>query len=144
MGQKTRGIYVGKDGLWEVDKWKWSTRFRQCGFPSFDEAERWLIKELGAAREVVVHGKRNTHTFDQAAGHYVGLSAKKASIETEIYMLKSVMPYIGALELHQVHDGTLAPFKSKRLEEGMAHKTINLALGVVRRILNLAASKLAG
>jgi integrase len=29
----------------------------------------------------------------------------------------------------------------KRLAEGRAHKTINLALGVVRRILNLAATK---
>ena len=51
MGQNTRGIYPEKNGLWQVDKWKRGTRFRQRGFTSFDEAERWLIKELGAARE---------------------------------------------------------------------------------------------
>jgi integrase len=50
------------------------------------------------------------------------------------------MPYIGKLDLRQVHDGTLAPFQTARLAEGRAHKTINLALGVVRRILNLAAT----
>lgn len=140
MGQKTRGIYPDDNGLWQVDKWKWSTRFRQRGFESFDEAERWLIKRLGEKRETVLHGQRTSHTFDQAAAHYVSLYADKASIETEIYMLKNVMPHIGKLELHQVHDGVLAPFTTKRLEEGRAHKTVNLALGVVRRILNLAAT----
>ncbi|MEI8327308.1 MAG: hypothetical protein WCH44_18465, partial [Betaproteobacteria bacterium] len=131
MGQETRGIYPDGNGLWQVDKWKWNTRFRQRGFESLDEAERWLIKQLGMMRETVVHGRRTTYTFDQAAAHYVGLHTEKASIETEIFMLKSVMPHIGTLDLHQVHDGTLVPFKTKRLEEGRSHKTINLALGVV-------------
>lgn len=38
-----------------------------------------------------------------------------------------------------MHDGTLAPYTTARLADGRAHKTVNLALGVVRRILNLAA-----
>lgn len=140
MGQNTRGIYPDENGLWQVDKWKRSTRFRQRGFESFDEAERWLIKQLADQREVLVHGQRATYTFDQAAAHYISLHEQKASLETEIFMLQSVMPFIGSLELHQVHDGTLAPYKTKRLEDGRAHKTINLALGVVRRILNLSAT----
>jgi len=140
MGQNTRGIYPDENGLWQVDKWKRGTRFRQRGFESFDEAERWLIKQLAEQREVLVHGQRATYTFDQAAAHYVSLHEQKASLETEIFMLQSVMPFIGSLELHQVHDGTLAPYKTKRLKDGRAHKTINLALGVVRRILNLAAT----
>lgn len=140
MGQNTRGIYPEENGLWQVDKWKRGTRFRQRGFESFDEAERWLITQLAGQREVLVHGQRVTYTFNQAAAHYVGLHEQKASLETEIYMLESVMPYIGNLELHQVHDGTLVPFKTARLAEGRAHKTVNLALGVVRRILNLAAT----
>ena len=140
MGQNTRGIYPEDNGLWQVDKWKRGTRFRQRGFESFDEAERWLITQLADQREVLVHGQRATYTFDQAAAHYIGLHEHKASLETEIFMLTSVMPYIGKLELHQVHDGTLAPYQTARLAEGRAHKTINLALGVVRRILNLAAT----
>ena len=140
MGQNTRGIYPDQNGLWQIDRSKWGTRFRQRGFKSYDEAERWLIQALGELRETVVHGKRTTYTFDQAAAHYVSLHAEKASIETEIYMLQGVMPYIGKLDLHQVHDATLLPFKNERLKEGRAHKTVNLALGVVRRILNLAAT----
>lgn len=140
MGQTTRGIYPEKNGLWQVDKWKWGTRFRQCGFQSFDAAESWLIRQLNEKREAMLHGTRIGRTFDQAAAHYITLNEAKASLETEIYMLNSVMPHIGTLELHQVHDGTLAPYKTKRLEEGRSHKTVNLALGVVRRILNLAAT----
>ena len=139
MGQNTRGIYPEENGLWQVDKCKRGTRFRQRGFESFDEAERWLITQLSGQREVVVHGQRATYTFNQASAHYISLNGNKVSLENEIHLLKGVMPYIGTLLLHQVHDGSLASFRTARLENGYAHKTINLALGVVRQILNLAA-----
>lgn len=141
MGQKMRGIYPDeKNGTWEIDKWWRGTRFRQRGFLNFEEAESWLIAELGQLRAVKVHGQREVRTFDDAAAHYLTVQQDKKSIVTETYMLTSVMPTIGQLELHQIHDGTLAPFVAARLKAGRSHKTINLALGVVRRILNLAAS----
>ena len=95
---------------------------------------------MSERRGEIVHGTRTERTFNQAAGHYLLAHQDKASIETEIYMLNSVMPYIGTLALPQVHDSTLAPFVNARLEDEISHKTINLALGVVRRILNLAAA----
>ena len=53
MGQNTRGIYPNKsNNTWEVDKWWRGERFRQRGFVSFEEADRWLIKQLAEAREV--------------------------------------------------------------------------------------------
>jgi hypothetical protein len=48
-------------------------------------------------------------------------------------------PMIGDLDLLQVHIGTLQEFIAKRRAEGVKTKTLNAALGVVRRILNLAA-----
>lgn len=139
MGQSMRGILPDGDG-WQVDKWWKGTRLRQRGFLSFEEAERWLIKRLDELREVHLHGERPDKTFNQAAAHYVLKHADKVSLETEIYMLESVMPFIGSLLLPQIHDGTLAPYVQHRLGEGLANKTVNLALGVVRRILNLAAT----
>ena len=139
MGTRTSGIYSDQDGTWQVDKWKFNRRFRRRGFPNFDEAEAWLIKQLGEAREVVLHGERVKRTFNEAATYYLALAEKKASIETEISLLKGLMPYIGHLRIEQIHDGTLAEFVAVRLSEGRKHKTINLALAVVRHILNLAS-----
>ena len=63
----------------------------------------------------------------------------KPSIETETYLLQSLMPHIGSMDLRKIHDGTLAGYVAARLEAGRAHKTINLGLGLVRHILNLAS-----
>jgi integrase len=48
-------------------------------------------------------------------------------------------PYIGNLTLRQVHMGTLQPFIAAKRQQGRKNKSINLALAVVRRILNLSA-----
>ncbi len=99
-----------------------------------------MIRKLGEKRSEVVHGTRAVRTFDAAAAHYLRTHMDKVSIKTEAILLAGIMQFIGHLQLHQVHDSTLAPFTSARLAAGRAHKTINLALGVVRRILNLASS----
>ena len=89
---------------------------------------------------MVVHGARPLRLFDEVAAHYLLKYQDKPSIVTETYLLRSVMPSIGNLSIQQVHDGTLAPFVAARLAAKKSHKTINLALGVVRHILNLAAT----
>jgi integrase len=139
MGQKSTGVY-GAGNEWEVDKWYGGTRLRKRGFVSYEEAEGWLIQQLGDLRALELYGQRPDRIFDGVAAHYLVTSQDKASIATEAILLAGVMPYIGQLTLPQIHDGTLAPFVAARLADGIAHKTINLALGVVRRILNLAAS----
>ena len=141
MGQSTRGIYPNKsNNTWEVDKWWRGERLRQRGLASYEEAERWLIKQLADRREVVLHGERPRRVFMAATAHYLRSHQDKVSIKTEAFLLDSIMPFIGQLELAQIHDATLAPYIAARKKEGRANKTINLALGVVRRILNLAAS----
>ena len=90
MGQNTRGIYPNKsNNTWEVDKWWRGERFRQRGFVSFEEADRWLIKQLAEAREVVLHGARKARIFDSVAAHYLMTNREKASLETEAFLLKS-------------------------------------------------------
>lgn len=141
MGRKTGGIYPGENGTWQVDRWWKSTRLRQRGFVSFEEAEQWLIKRLEGLRATTLHGEREMRQFDQVAAHYLLESSAKTSIVTETYLLKSMMPAIGSIAINQLHDGTLAPYVKARLAAGKSHKTINLGLGVVRRILKLASTK---
>lgn len=140
MGHKATGIYPGENGTWQVDKWWRKDRLRHRGFASFEEAERWLIKQLEQRRAAAVHGERSERSFNEAAGYYLIKHQDKVSIETETYLLQGVMPYIGELLLPQVHDEALAPYVATRLAEGRSHKTVNLALGIVRRIVNLAAT----
>jgi integrase len=49
--------------------------------------------------------------------------------------------FIGELALKHVHMGSLQTFITRRRSDGVKTKTINCALGVVRRVLNLAASE---
>lgn len=55
--------------------------------------------------------------------------------------LEQLDPFIGHVPLDAIHDGTLAPFIRARQAAGRKNKTINLALGVVRHVLNLAARR---
>lgn len=99
-----------------------------------------MIRQLGDLRALKLLGERPARIFEGVAAHYLLTHQDKASIATEAFLLIGVMPYIGQLQLPQVHDATLKPYVDARLKDGIAHKTINLALGVVRRILNLCAT----
>lgn len=65
----------------------------------------------------------------------------KRSILDDASRLKGLMPFIGNLPLHQIHDGTLATYVDDCIEKGLKKKTINNGLEVVRRILNRAARR---
>lgn len=138
MGKKTSGIYQRKHGKWVVDKYVDGVRLYES-FDTFEDAEAWLTRELEALRKRRVHGAQPQITFNQAAGRFIEDNRHLASIESYAYHLKAVMPFIGNLMLEQVHSGTLQPFVDARLKGGASHKTINLSLAAVRRVLNLAA-----
>lgn len=138
MGRKQSGIYQDSSKKWCVDKVYKGTRLRER-FGNLEEAENWLIRQLEILRQANLFGVRKKRTFNEAAAKYLVDHQDKVSIETDIYLLKSLIPFVGNLTLDNIHDATLAPYVSKRLKDGRAHKTINLALQTVSRILNLAA-----
>lgn len=138
MGRSQTGIHQDKHGNWCVDRIYKGTRLRNR-FESFEEAEGWLIFQLEKLRQIHLYGVRPKRTFDEAASKYLLDHQEKVSLQQDIYQLERLMPFIGKLTLDQIHDGTLAPFIKDRKTKGLAHKTINLGLGLVRRILNLAA-----
>ena len=138
MGRRQNGFYQDKQGMWCVDKVYRGTRLRER-FQSHQEAENWLIRQLEMLRQSHLFGVRRNWTFNEAAAKYLLDHPEKVSLKTDIFLLESIMPYIGKLTLDQIHDGTLAPYIKKRKSDGRANKTINLGLGLVRRILNLAS-----
>lgn len=138
MGRSQSGIHQDKQGFWCVDRIYKGSRLRNR-FESFEEAESWLIFQLEQLRKIHLYGIRPKRTFDEAAAKYLLDHQEKVSLQQDIYQLERLMPFIGKLTLDQIHDGTLAPFIKDRKANRLAHKTINLGLGLVRRILNLAA-----
>ena len=138
MGRSQTGIHQDKQGFWWVDRVYKGTRLRNR-FQSFEEAESWLIFQLEQLRNAHMYGTRPKRTFDEASAKYLMDHQEKVSLKLDIYQLERLMPFIGNLTLEQIHDATLAPFIKDRKDHGLSHKTINLGLGLVRRILNLAA-----
>ena len=109
-------------------KSRWKTECHDCEF----------ARHL---RQSHLFGVRAKRTFDDAAAKYLLDHQDKVSIESDIYHLERLMPYIGQYTLDQIHDGTLEVFVRDRKARGLANKTINLGLTLVRRMLNLAARK---
>ncbi len=130
-----------RGGVWHIDKQiKGYGRLRESsGTTNLKEAERYLIHRLEEIRLAEVYGVRPTRTFEQAAVKYLEEYRYKRSIERDVIALKIVMPYIGQLPLDRVHNDALAKFKQDRRRAGRMSGTINKELGIVRRILNLAA-----
>ena len=141
MGRQQDGIYRDRQGNWWVDKVYRGTRLRQCFGQNLEEAQSWLIHQLEQLRQSHLFGVRAKRTFDDAAAKYLLDHQDKVSIESDIYHLERLMPYIGQYTLDQIHDGTLEAFVRDRKARGLANKTINLGLTLVRRMLNLAARK---
>jgi integrase len=134
-----------RHGIWHIDKrYKYFSggRLQQStgfGEKDLEKAEAYLVHQMETARLAAQDGKRPDRTFQQAATKYLLENTHKASIGVDGYHLEQLMPFIGQLALKQVHDGTLAGFIKARKQQGVKQKSINNALGVVRRILNLAA-----
>lgn len=84
-------------------------------------------------------GVRPKRIFREAATKFLEENLHLASIGDYAMHLKQLDPFIGELPLENVHLGTLQPFIEARRKQGIKTKSINLALSVVRRILNLAA-----
>lgn len=138
MGKKSAGIYQNSSGRWEVDRIVGGVRLHQR-FDCYQDAEAWLTRRLEELRLRRVHGTAPQFLFHQAAGKFLRENLDLASIESYGYHLKPVMPFIGELPLEDIHADTLQAFVNARLAEGRSHKTINLSLAAVRRVLNLAS-----
>lgn len=156
MGRtRTRGISLETDGSRTVNKvWRGERIFARLGQVSQEEAERWLAAEV-ASREAGRARRGSARAlFADGAARYLIESKNKRSAEVIAWHIKMLLPYIGALPLEQIHDGTLEDFKSDRLAGLLADgrdddaerkprpvspTTVNRSLEVVRTILNRAA-----
>ena len=142
MGRKrTAGLYK-RNGIWHIDKQIRGIRIcESTGEVDLAKAEAYLAKKTEETRQAAIYGIRPQRLFRLAATKYLDEGQHKRRIADEAFHLKQLDPFIGDLPIESVHSGTLRPFITARRERGVKTKSINLALGVVRHILNLAASE---
>jgi integrase len=151
VATKTKGIQRVDNG-YKIDKVFRGKRIQERGFESFVHAEAFLNSAVQRITEETTKGCQVSHTFDEAAAEYLSKNADKASLVSDVYHLKPVMPFIGHMQLSEIHNGSLQGFvkerkattrklkvsKSQCIEQPLKNKTVNLSLAIVRRILNLA------
>lgn len=144
MGQTKRRMpgLVQRGGIWHIDKKIGGRRIcESTGERNLRQAEIYLAKKIEDTRKALIYGERPMRTFRKAATKYLLENQHKRSIKDDALHLNQLDPFIGDLELRAVHMGTLRPFIDKRRASGIKTKSINLALGMVRRILNISASE---
>ena len=140
MGRKHSPGLRNRNGIWHIEKRILGRQIcESTGTRDLKEAELLLARRIEQIRQSTLFGARKQRIFREAAIKYLDENAHLKSITDSARHLRQLDPFIGALPLQQVHHGTLEPFIAARRKEGVKNKTINLALGVVRRVLNLAA-----
>lgn len=142
MGRKRSSGLYKRNGVWHIDKQIRGVRIcESTGEISLAKAEEYLAKKAEDVRQAVIYGVRPRRAFRLAATKYLNENQQKRRIADTALHLKQLDPHIGHLPIESVHMGTLQPFIEARRKQGIKTKSINLALGVVRHILNLAASE---
>jgi integrase len=142
MGRiRTAGL-VKRGEIWHIDKKIGGIRLcESTGEKELSKAELYLAMRIERARRASIYGERPKRLFREAAERYLKENQHKRSIGDCELHLEQLDPFIGDLDLRMVHLGTLQDFIELRRSQGRKTKTINLALGTVRHLLNLAASE---
>jgi integrase len=140
MGRKRTPGLRNRGGIWHIEKQVLGHKIhRSTGTSNLKEAELILAHRIEETRQATIFGVRPQRTFRDAAAKFLEENLHLASIADYAMHLRQIDPYIGHLALEKVHLGSLQPFIEARRAKGIKSKSINLALSVVRRILNLAA-----
>ena len=140
MGRKKISGLIKRGGIWHK-QFRGRRLCESTGESDLESAELYLARKLDTFRRAAIYGERPERSFRQAATKYLNENLDKRSMENQALHLRLLDPFIGDLPLRGVHMGTLQPFIAARRTQGVKTKTINLALAIVRHILNLAASE---
>ena len=142
MGTQRMPGLTKRGGIWHINKVFRGTRIcESTGTSEIAKAQEHLARRIEEIRQCKVFGQRPDRTFSAAATKFLEENQHKKSIDDDAMHLRQLDPYIGNLALKRVHMDSLQAFIAKRRADGVKTSTINGALAVVRRILNLSASE---
>jgi integrase len=142
MGRKRTPGLVKRSEIWHIDKIVNGCRIcESTGTSDLQEAEKYLVRRLEEIRQAKVFGIRPKRIFREAAVKFIQENSHKATICTDVRIIKILDKYIGTMPLETIHMGCLQHYIEQRKSEKVKARTINYGLQIIRHILNLAASE---
>jgi integrase len=139
---RERGLYRRKDSrFWWIGLVLPDGR-RVCqstGCINRTDAESYAVRLKNEAIEAKQQGILGIFVWQQAVVRYFEEFVDKRSLSDDKDHLKKLDPYLRSLKLDAIDMAVLQPFiRDRKLKDGVSNATINRALEVVRRILNVA------
>lgn len=137
---RTAGIRIDSDGRRIIDKEHRGVGiYLRLGPISQEDVEQQLTSEVDRLDAELRYNANHHHRFVDCAERYFAESKHRRSVDVAVWHVRLLTPYIGMLEIHQIHDATLKLFVHDRLASGVKASTVNRSLEVVRTILHRAA-----
>ena len=103
------------------------------------DAEAFVVRLRSESLESPKHQESDSFAWSQAVVRYLEECAEKKTLPDDRDHLKKLAPYLRSRRLDAVDMTALQPFiRDRRENDGVTNATINRALEIVRRILNLA------
>jgi hypothetical protein len=134
------GIRTDRNGGRIIDKeHRGIPIYVRLGLISQEQAEQRLAEEIDRVNALLRCNANRRPTFADCAARYLTDSKDKRSVDATAWHIRLLIPYVGTLDVHAIHDGTLQSFISDRIASGVSATTINRSLEVVRTILTRAA-----
>lgn len=113
--------------------------YARLGLTSQEYAEQRLAEEIEQVDALLEQKANRRRTFSDCAARYLSNSKDKRSVDAIAWHIRLLIPYVGRLDIHRIHEGTLQSFVADRIASGVTATTINRSLEVVRTVLNRAA-----
>jgi len=103
------------------------------------DAEAYAVRLKNELLEARKQGLPGVVAWQQAVVRYIEEFADKNSLSDDRDHLKKLDPYLRSLRLEAIDMTVLQPFvRDRKTRDGVSNATVNRALEVVRRILNVA------
>ncbi len=139
---RERGLYRRKDSrFWWINLVLADGR-RVCqstGCVDRTAAEAFAVRLKGEALEARQQGLLGIVVWQQAVVRYLEEFGDKKSLPDDRFHLQKLDPYLRSRRLDAIDMTVLQPFiRDRKSKDGVSNATVNRALEVVRRILNVA------
>jgi integrase len=139
---RERGLYRRKDSRYWWISLVLPDGQRICqstGCVELTDAEAYAVRLKNEVLEARRQGIPGVFVWQQAVVRYLEEFAEKASLADDKDHLRKLDPYVRSLRLEAIDMTVLQPFiVERKSKDGVSNATVNRALEVVRRILNVA------